>query len=683
MTAIEIIQAGSAFLYAALCMLILLRGRISRTGLFLAASCAITAVSLLASAWPGDKFHEQAAVIDLVQSLAWYGFVFHLFRACVPRVRLVRVFGLIGIVAIMLIAAAAVIADPGQSVFSAPVSARLCLAVGRLLLIENLYINTPNRQRWHVALPCISLGGLALFDIALCADMVLQHQVSPELDASRAVAIAVVAPLLAVAAARVRSWQVDIHVSRTAAFHSATLVVSGVFLLTLAALGEATRRIAADWATVIEISLVFAGLLAIGVLLTSYRARLRFRSIVVNHFFSARFDYRHEWSRCVETLSSSDNDTTLHARVIRAAAEAVNSPGGVLFLRATDAAAFEWAGDWNCDGPRAPVLPDEPIVAAFSRSGWVIEAREVWDPGSGSAGAAVTWPASLRALPNAWLAIPLPQRANLIGFIVLTRPPVAFRLDQEVYDLLRMIALEVAAFIAEQRATRIMIQTRELHDYSKRFAFVAHDIKNVSSQLSLLLGNAELHIANPAFQQDMLTTVRASVARIGSLLRRLEAPDADQSAATSWPAQRLETILADYRRRRGRELSLVAEGEGPLVQMNADAFDTVVTHLLNNAIEATDNLSPIVVRIRTDPARVHVHIADRGPGMTSEFIRDELFSPFRTSKRHGSGIGAFQARELLRAAGGDLLVDSTPGQGTTMQLLLNRADIQKPLLQSA
>ena len=56
--------------------------------------------------------------------------------------------------------------------------------------------------------------------------------------------------------------------------------------------------------------------------------------------------------------------------------------------------------------------------------------------------------------------------------------------------------------------------------------------------------------------------------------------------------------------------------------------------------------------------------------MTPEFIRDELFRPFASTKGGGHGIGAYQARELLREAGGDLLVLSRPDAGTTMRLLL-------------
>jgi len=56
--------------------------------------------------------------------------------------------------------------------------------------------------------------------------------------------------------------------------------------------------------------------------------------------------------------------------------------------------------------------------------------------------------------------------------------------------------------------------------------------------------------------------------------------------------------------------------------------------------------------------------------MDAGFVRDELFQPFRSTKSGGYGIGAFQTRELIRAAGGDLEVISEKGAGTTMRILL-------------
>ena len=65
-----------------------------------------------------------------------------------------------------------------------------------------------------------------------------------------------------------------------------------------------------------------------------------------------------------------------------------------------------------------------------------------------------------------------------------------------------------------------------------------------------------------------------------------------------------------------------------------------------------------------------IDIVDEGPGMSPEFIRAELFRPFASTKGDGHGVGVYQARELLREAGGDLLVLSRVGSGTTMRLLL-------------
>ena len=56
--------------------------------------------------------------------------------------------------------------------------------------------------------------------------------------------------------------------------------------------------------------------------------------------------------------------------------------------------------------------------------------------------------------------------------------------------------------------------------------------------------------------------------------------------------------------------------------------------------------------------------------MSAEFIARELFRPLHTTKKKGLGIGAYQARAIMRDLGGDIEVDSKPGEGTTVSLLL-------------
>jgi putative PEP-CTERM system histidine kinase len=674
LTAIAVLHGACAAVYVVLSALVLIQGRLSRsgrlslTGRLFAAGCLITALWAASVAGLGvGPLSLLSGPLDILHAAIWCGFILHLYLRTVPdgpqRGQVFLMMGLIGVLAVVVIALLGGARGGAATLWTAEVVARLGISVCSVLLIENLYLNAPEDARWHINLPCIALGALAIYDIAISADALLFRRVSLVLFDGRAIATAIVAPLLAVAAARNRSsWGVNIHVSRTAVFHSATLVVSGIFLLGLVGAGETFRYLGgAEWGGVAEISLIFAGLVTIAVLLTSRSTRSRLRGLLVDHFFSHRYDYRREWMRCIATLSAPDAYVALHTRVIRALAEVVDSPGGMLFLRERGDVAFQWAGSWNMPAAPAPILPEHPLVAAFRDGSWIVEV-EPFDIG----------------IANAWLAVPLNHNGRLTGLIVVARPRAEFKLDREVFDLLRVIGRQVATYVAEQRATEGLIEARQLHEYGKRFAFVAHDIKNVSSQLSLLLQNAETHLENPEFQRDMLATIRAAVQKIGALIKRLTAPDGEPGHAVLMPGERLEAIAATARRLRGTAIELEEDGAAAGVAMAPAAFDAVITHLLDNAIEASrlaaavsaDEPGPVRIALHHEARRVLIDIIDAGPGMTPEFVRDELFRPFRTSKAEGSGIGAYQARELVRGAGGDLIVLSRPGAGTTMRLML-------------
>ena len=552
--------------YLALTALILGQARRSRTGLWLAAAAVATA--FWASAGGLAAPPDLAAAFDLLRLLAWYGFCLHLYMEMhrPGTGGAARIFITIGVAGIVCAAAAILLGqadlDGIVSLVSPAILLRLGLGIGQLLVLENLYRDTAPEQRRHVGLACIALGGMAAYDVVLCADAVLVRGFSPALLAGRPVVAVLVTPLLAVAAARNRDWRVDIHVSRTAAFHSATLVVSGVFLLALAAVGELARRfgpaLGVGWGSLAEIYLLCAGVLTLAVLLTSGVARSVLRRNLVDHFFTHRYDYRQEWQRCIGVLSAAG---PLPQRVIRVLADVVDSPSGLLFLHEPGQPGLAWAGSWN-------TAPSGPLSAADAAS-LLAGGAALLTPGQlrfarSAAGAAETDyldpanlanPADLADLVGGtdladrttsrfdpWLAVPLrePDAGNVpssrapaaMGCILLAHPRAPFRIDDEVLDLLRILAHEVAIHLAQERAAASLLQTRELHAYGERFAFVAHDIKNVSSQLSLLLANAETHLADPAFQQDMLATVRSSVARIGGLIRRLEparGPDAANS----------------------------------------------------------------------------------------------------------------------------------------------------------
>lgn len=684
LSGLVLLHAGCAVLYLGLSTLILIRRPWSRTGVWLAGACLVTAtwaavVALAAGSnvtyglgpWlefirsaGQSRLGNLASWLEVARSAVWYGFILHLYRRSVSVHRqLTQAFTTMGLLAILVVGGLplldALSSEPTASLWSIGTAVRLGFAVCNILLLENLYFNTPVDARWHINLLCVALGALFLYDLVLYADAVLFRRISLPLFEGRASATAFAAPLIAIAAARNRRWAIDIHVSRDVVFHTATLVVSGIFLLGLAATGEIFRHGGSEWGYVAEVSLIFGGVLVIAVLLTSGTARSRIRALVVDNFFSHRYDYRREWMRCIDTLTAPTAHTSLPVRAIRAVAEVVDSPGGVLFVRAPDDVAFQWAGSWNMPAATQPIPPGHSFIAEFRDGDWIIELDNV-----------APVPEWAGELQRTWLAVPLNHQSNLIGFVVAARSRAQFKLDREVFDLLRIIGREVASRVAEQLAAQVLSQTQQLREYSQRFAFVIHDIKNVSGQLSMLLTNAEVHADNPEFQRDMLATVRASVGKITRLLTRLQADRQERSRSLVSPVQRLRAIVEATRRITAKPIELSDDGDGAGVAMDPESFDAVVQHLLNNAVEASGPTSPVRVLLRHEALSVVVDIVDEGPGMTPEFIRDELFRPFSSTKGGGHGIGAYQAREQLRHAGGDLLVLSRKPGGTTMRVLL-------------
>jgi signal transduction histidine kinase len=108
-------------------------------------------------------------------------------------------------------------------------------------------------------------------------------------------------------------------------------------------------------------------------------------------------------------------------------------------------------------------------------------------------------------------------------------------------------------------------------------------------------------------------------------------------------------------------------------------LETMVGHLLQNAIEAAGPKGRVSISLRVHGNQIVIEVGDNGPGMEPRFIEEELFKPFRSTKSGGFGIGAYQCRALAREAGGELEAISAPGAGTTMRLILPAREREKHL----
>ena len=213
------------------------------------------------------------------------------------------------------------------------------------------------------------------------------------------------------------------------------------------------------------------------------------------------------------------------------------------------------------------------------------------------------------------------------------------------------------------------MQTRQFDEFNRRFAFVLHDIKNIVSQLSLVARNAERHADNPEFRADMVETLQGSVARMNALLARLsqygKSPD-DQvnSVNIADIARKIAGEKADMHDIRTYNLADIA------VMAHSANLEQVVNHIVQNAIDASAKGNPVMIKCYADGLSGCIEIFDSGTGMSADFVRSQLFKPFVSSKPGGFGIGAYEARTLVRAMQGRIDVESRVDSGSRFTIRL-------------
>jgi putative PEP-CTERM system histidine kinase len=232
----------------------------------------------------------------------------------------------------------------------------------------------------------------------------------------------------------------------------------------------------------------------------------------------------------------------------------------------------------------------------------------------------------------------------------------------------------VASYLAEARAQEALAEGERFDEFNRRFAFIMHDIKNLVSQLSLTARNAERHAENPAFRADMIATLKDSAGRMNGLLAALSQHHSGRAEALATvDLKALAERVAGHRR--AQHPITVSGKAGITAHADAGQLEQLLTHLIQNAIEASGPNQPVGITIGGTPEAPAVTVFDTGCGMSPAFVREQLFKPFVSSKPGGFGIGAFEARKLAEAMGGSVSVTSREGEGTQFTVTLLPAQI--------
>ena len=272
-----------------------------------------------------------------------------------------------------------------------------------------------------------------------------------------------------------------------------------------------------------------------------------------------------------------------------------------------------------------------------------------------------------RSAPRAFSAYDLALLASIAPHIATAfKNAQLYARAQQAYD-------ELAA--AQERN----VQAEKLRALGEMAAGVAHDFNNL---LSVSLGHMEILRTPdaPNFARSRRAIIQAAQdgARTVRRIQEFGRTKPEQHTTLVDLTELAEDVLQLTAPRRRTK---VMENSGSVVTRqelrsvspilgDAAELREVATNLILNAVDAMPNGGTLTLATGADSTCAWLEVRDTGTGIPSE-VRERIFEPFYTTKaKRGTGLGLAVSRSIARRHGGDLTVESTPGQGSTFRLQL-------------
>jgi two-component system, OmpR family, sensor histidine kinase KdpD len=272
-------------------------------------------------------------------------------------------------------------------------------------------------------------------------------------------------------------------------------------------------------------------------------------------------------------------------------------------------------------------------------------------------------------------AIPLMRGDEQVGTLLV--PRAARESGEAIRPALEAL---LAAALERERLTREVVETRALRrsDEIKTAVLraVSHDLR---SPLTAIVTAAEA-LASPSLEdedrRELAAGVMSESARLSRLVDKLLELSRLQSGAAEphrdWCS--VEEVLREAAISAGLSpdrLKLTIDRDLPLILADAGQLERAFANLLENAARYSDS-QPVSVRARVSGGRLLVRVVDRGPGI-SPADQERIFEPFfRGGNRRagGSGLGLAIVKGFVEANGGQVRVESLPGQGSSFVVAL-------------
>ena len=420
------------------------------------------------------------------------------------------------------------------------------------------------------------------------------------------------------------------------------------------------------WGIPVKTAMMCITIMFFGLLLTSSSLREGLNAFILKNIFKLKYDYRSEWVRLINQLSTPVKSEDVYRRALEAVIDLFSCDGGILWVKRSRIYTPVAQIGTNIDIAETIELETSYFTTVMRDEEWVYAPRAHNHKLEEHNNLLPPW---VDTLPDAWLIMPLITERSLNGYILLTSRNPSDNLNWEDLDLIKTVGRQVGNYLKRHEQSELLAESRQFETFNKLSAYVMHDLKNLIAQQSLVVKNAEKHKDNPAFVEDAINTINNSVVRMNNLLKKLQQSNTEEVKVFAIKDALIEAVKRSHKTQ--PIPSILAIDPEWRVKADFDNLVMVFTHLIQNAQDATPNDGYIDISAEKNGKLLDVVIEDNGSGMDHDFVQNRLFKPFETTKSgRGMGIGVYQAKDYVESLGGTIEVESTLGEGSTFTVTI-------------